>query len=109
MSCCSIFLDAGLDHTTANSVAILRGLNFMKSRVFLPLYVESEASSVVSLMNSGNHLYSSCGNIVKDIIGPMNDLSIPTINHCKKGSFKLASDLAKQALLRKKNFARACS
>ncbi|KAK3225336.1 hypothetical protein Dsin_005198 [Dipteronia sinensis] len=109
MSCYSLFLNVGLDHITANYVAILRGLNFGKSRGFHPFYVESEATSIVSLINSGNHLYSSCGNIVKDIIGLMNDLSIPTMNHGKKGSFKPASDLAKQMLLWKRNFACASS
>ncbi|KAK3193498.1 hypothetical protein Dsin_024808 [Dipteronia sinensis] len=104
VSSCSLFLDEGLDHITANSVAILRGLIFGKNCCLLPLYVESDATTVVSMINSENHLHSKCGNIVKDIIGLMKDLNIPTINLGSKGSYKPVSDQAKQALLRRKTF-----
>ncbi|KAK3217998.1 hypothetical protein Dsin_011968 [Dipteronia sinensis] len=84
MSYCNLFLDAGLAYLNANSDANIRGLNFGKTCGFLLLCVESDATKVVSMVNSGNHWYSSYGNIISDIISLMGDLGISSIIPGKK-------------------------
>ncbi|TXG64288.1 hypothetical protein EZV62_011282 [Acer yangbiense] len=69
-------------------------LRFRKDCGLLPFCVELDATNVVRLINDGNHLNSSCGNIVYDIISIMSELGILAISLGKKGSNKAASNLA---------------
>ncbi|KAK3219546.1 hypothetical protein Dsin_013516 [Dipteronia sinensis] len=100
-----LFSDTGLEFLQGNLVAILRGLNFGKRCGFLPFYVESDAVTVVRMINNGSHLNSSCGNIICDITSLMKVLCILFISLGKRGSNTVASDLAKQALRRRNDLA----
>ncbi|KAI9185238.1 hypothetical protein LWI28_005553 [Acer negundo] len=99
----SLFLDSGLSFLSTNAVAILYGLQFGKECGIRPLCVESDASAMVRLINDGNHWNSSYGNIVCDILGSMTELGISSRSSGRKGSNNIASLLARQALLRKRD------
>ncbi|KAK3206118.1 hypothetical protein Dsin_020164 [Dipteronia sinensis] len=105
LSSCSLFLDTGLELLQGNLVAILKELNFGKRCGIFPFCVESNVVTVVRMINNGSHLNSSYGNIISDIPSLMKDLGIPFISLGKRGSNTAASDLAKQALLRRNDLA----
>ncbi|KAI9200753.1 hypothetical protein LWI28_012793 [Acer negundo] len=90
-----------MDFVLDNAVAILKGLQFGKNCGLLHFCVESDVTNVVNLINLGNHVNSSCGNIVSDIFIIMKKLGLPSISSGKKGSNKAAYVLARQALTRK--------
>ncbi|KAK2636045.1 hypothetical protein Ddye_030837 [Dipteronia dyeriana] len=93
MSSCSLFLDNQMEFLAANSIAILNGFKFGKWCGLHPFSVESDATSVVSMINKWSHLYSSCGNIITGIISLMKDLGIPLIYLGKKGFARLPLSL----------------
>ncbi|TXG48499.1 hypothetical protein EZV62_024374 [Acer yangbiense] len=97
----AVDVDAGMDYLAANVVTILFGLRFGNDCGLLHFCVESDAANVVRLINDGNHLNSSCANIVSDILGFMSEMGISSVSSGRKGANKAASFLARQALLRK--------
>ncbi|KAK2638913.1 hypothetical protein Ddye_026708 [Dipteronia dyeriana] len=98
MSSCSLFLDNWLEFLSATSITILKRLKFGKWCGLHPFSVESDAASVVSMINNGSHLNCSCGNIIIDTNSLMKDLDILSISLEKKGLCKAASVLSNQAL-----------
>ncbi|KAK3206117.1 hypothetical protein Dsin_020163 [Dipteronia sinensis] len=64
----------------ANSMAILKGLQFGKACCReSPVCVESDDTAIMKLINDTSHLNSDCGVILSDIASISNHLSISSV------------------------------
>jgi hypothetical protein len=88
----------GFSPLMAKALAILRGLHLAVDYGLLPTVLESDAKSVVDLINSDSCSFTDIGVIVSDIVALSCRFNIP-ISFVPRGANKVAHDLAKFALM----------
>ncbi|KAI9161460.1 hypothetical protein LWI28_017684 [Acer negundo] len=94
----SLFQDSGSDFMSANAIAILKAIQFVKNCGLVRFYVESDATNVVNLINLDSPVNCCWGNIVGDIHVIMSEQGLSSITFDKA-----AYMLDRQALRSKKD------
>ncbi|KAK3194636.1 hypothetical protein Dsin_025946 [Dipteronia sinensis] len=98
MASCSLRIAAGVDVWAANSLAILKSIQFDSECGMFPFIIEFDAKRVVNWNNNSSHMNSNYGTILGDIDELSSHWSGSNINWVPAVCNTVALGLAKEAL-----------